>query len=174
MAIPVGAKELMVKIAAYDSNPEKDHVSKIAVITDEVLETSEIVKVDRVRIMAMMTNEVSNVFQVNFILGGVDTAGKFYSNPVYRPALFSVSKQSDADWWNANIAGRWLYDFEEILRWVHEAGAVVQAGRDVWNEPYIQSYYEGEPPPPPPPKAIPSEFLPGVIPIGSKFEGPRS
>jgi hypothetical protein len=168
-------KELKVKIKAKGDpkGVEKDHVSKIAVITDEAQNKSEIVKVDRVRILALMTTELGNVFQANFIMGGMDSAGVFHANPEHRPALFAVNQSQEIDWWNEHIAGRWDYDFEEVLRWIYDAGGVEVAGRDLWGLPDIQSYYEGEPPPEePPPPPPPAEHQPGVIPPSTPFPPP--
>ena len=140
------------------------YVSKIAVVTDMETETSEVVKVDVIRIMAMLVDFMEKTFQANFIMGGIDTAGIFHPNPAYKPALFSTGKYQFPEWWDANIEGRTVYDFEEVLRWIHDSGAVEQAGKNIWNLPDIQSYYEGEPIPVPLEPSIPSEFVPGVIP----------
>ena len=168
-------KELKVKIKAKADarGVEKDHVSKIAVIKDEAQNKSEIIKVDRVRILALMIMELDKVFQVNFILGGIDSDEIFHANPAHRPALFSVNQSQEAEWWDQHIAGRWDYDFEEVLRWVHEAGGVEVAGRDLWGLPDIQSYYVGEPEPLPPPPPLPAaEHEPGVIPPSQPFPPP--
>ena len=137
---------MKIKAKADPKGVEKDHVSKIAVITSEVQNKSEIVKVERVRILALMTTELDQVFQANFIMGGLDSEGVFHPNPAHRPALFSVNQQQEPEWWETHIAGRWDFDFEEVLRWIHDAGAVERAGRDLWGIPDIQSYYDGEEP----------------------------
>jgi hypothetical protein len=163
------AKKLKVKQVKKDQDgnviEEQDHATKIAVITDEEKTRSEIIKVDEIQIVGILVNYIDKVFQVNFMLGGVATTGEFHWSPGQHPALLAINHSQDPDWWNANIVGRTIFDFDEVLRWIHDAGAVNLAGDNIWAMPDLESYYEGEPPPPPPPPIPPpAEFEPGVIP----------
>jgi hypothetical protein len=163
-------KELKVKNVKKDATGRpieaKDYVTKIAVIIDEEEETSEVIKVDRVRIVAMVVSSIDRVFQANFVIGGLSSSGVFHWSPAQFPALFAVNHSQDPDWWDENIEGRTTYDFEEVLRWIHNAGAVNLAGDNIWSLPDLESYYEGEVSqlPVSPPIPGPAEFEPGVIP----------
>jgi hypothetical protein len=163
--------ELRVRIVKRDPKgkiiDEKDHVTKIAVIMDLDEEISEIIKVDRVRIVAMLITETEEVFQTNFVLGGVDSTGFFHPSPGHGAAMFSVNRNQSEEFWKENLEGRTVFDFADILRWVHDDRAVSRAGRDIWKIEGLESFYEGEPEPehpielPPPPA---SETIPGVVP----------
>jgi hypothetical protein len=144
----------------------KDHATKIAVITDEEKTKSEIIKVDEVQIVGMLVNYIDKVFQANFMLGGVDSLAVFHPSPGQFPALLAINYSQDPDWWDANIKGRTIFDFEEVLRWIHNSGAVNVAGDNIWSMPDLESYYEGEVSvlPAPPQIPGPAEFQPGVIP----------
>jgi hypothetical protein len=173
------SEELMVRRVlrnqAGDIVRQQDYATKIAVIIDEEAGLSEIIKVDRVRIVGMMTNLVENVFQANFIIGGLDSTQTFHWSPRQFPALFAVNASQERAWWAANIIDRTIYDFEEVLRWIHEAGAVNRAGDDIWSMPDLESYYVGIPTLYSPPVIPgPAEFEPGVIPPPSPPEGPNA
>jgi hypothetical protein len=161
-------QELMVRRVlrnqAGDIVRQQDYATKIAVITDEEANQSEIIKIDRVRIVGMMVNLVENVFQANFVLGGLDSMGTFHWSPRQLPALFAVNASQERAWWAANILDRTVYDFDEVLRWIHDAGAVNIAGDNIWLMPDLESYYEGEPVQLPAAIPGPAEFEPGVIP----------
>src|SRR5262245_35472276 len=142
------------------------YATKIAVVIDEQAETSEVIKVDRVRIVGMLVNLIDNVFQANFVIGGLDSTQAFHWSPRQLPALFAVNASQDRSWWAANIVDRTIYDFDEVLHWIHDAGAVNIAGDNIWLMPDLESYYEGVPTHPIviPSMPGPAEFEPGVIP----------
>jgi hypothetical protein len=158
-------KELMIAIYQPPPQPYQPWAMKIAVIIDETTEASEVIKVDRVRISAMFMDEIRKIFQTNFVIGGLDSLGAFHINPAKQPALLAISQAQNPDWWTENMTGRTVFDYNEILRWIHESGAVNRAGVDIWAITNLFSYYHGEPlPAPTPGPPPPSEHVPGVIP----------
>jgi hypothetical protein len=161
-------EELMVRRVlrnqAGDIVRQQDYATKLAVIIDEEAGLSEIIKIDRVRIVGMLVNLLENVFQANFMIGGLDSTQTFHWSPRQYPALFAVNASQERTWWAANIVDRTIYDFSEVLQWIHEAGAVNRAGDDIWSMPDLESYYVGIPVQLPAAIPGPAEFEPGVIP----------
>lgn len=140
------------------------YATKIAVVTNMETETSEVIKVDTVRVVGMAVSFIEGVFQTNFMLGGMDSKTEFHVSPGQFPALFTVNRSQDAQWWADNIEGKTVFDFAEVLQWIHESGAVKEAGRTIWKMPDLVDYYPGTipiPEPEPPPQ---SDKIPGVIP----------
>jgi hypothetical protein len=163
------SEELMVRRVlrnqAGDIVRQQDYATKLAVIVDEEANLSEIIKIDRVRIVGMLVNLVENVFQANFMIGGLDSTQAFHWSPRQLPALLAVNQSQDRGWWATHIEDRTIYDFTEVLRWIHEAGAVNVAGDNIWSMPDLESYYVGVPTLYSAPVIPgPAEFEPGVIP----------